>query len=221
MSEQRNYRFDRDPYNTHALLLNLVPDKSRVLEIGTASGYMGEYLVHHKQCEVWGVEPMDELYNEAAVAGYSRLFKGTGEEFLVLPEVTNEKFDVIFLSDVLEHMVNPDQVLVALKKFLKPGGIFVMSIPNVAIYHVRWHLLTGHWDMQDGGILDRTHVRFFTYKTMCELLDHSGLQVMSERPAGGYMERFGKRKLLGIGRRVLFTFPKLFAMHFIFVVKPK
>jgi 2-polyprenyl-3-methyl-5-hydroxy-6-metoxy-1,4-benzoquinol methylase len=221
MLEKTNYRFDPDPYNTHVLLLNEVPDNSRVLEIGTASGYIGEYLTKQKKCEVWGVEPVKEEYDKALQYNYAKLFHLTGEEFLQLPEVSQEKFDIIFLSDVLEHMVHPDQVLAGLKKFLKPTGRFVMSIPNVAIYTVRLQLLTGHWDMQDGGILDRTHVRFFTYKTMHELLDKSGLKILTERPAGGYMERFGKRKLFGIGRRILRRFPKLFAMHFIFVAVPK
>lgn len=216
-----NYRFDPGPLNTHQLLLEEVPPRTRVLELGSANGYMGEYLIKEKNCELWGVEPVKELYEEIHNYGYAKVFHMTGEEFLKLPEVQNEKFDIIFLSDVLEHMVNPGEVLTGLKHFLKPGGRFIMSIPNVAMYWVRWELLCGRWDMQGGGILDRTHLRFFTHKTMREMIDASGLKIEKERPSGGYLERFGRRKLFGFGRKVLFAFPELFSMHFIFIATPK
>lgn len=218
---EKVYRFDPNPYNTHALLLQEVPAKSKVLEIGTASGYMGEYLMKEKQCIVWGVEPVQTYYDDAVKYGYERIFNKTIEESLLEPEVKNQKFDVLFMGDVLEHMMHPDEVLRALKQTLKPGGVAVISLPNIAHYTTRYKLLTGHWDMQDGGILDRTHLRFFTLKTMKELIEQSGFEIKKIRPSSGYIERFGLNKLFGVGKKLLFAWPELFAVQFIFVATPK
>lgn len=218
---KRVYRFDPGELNTHSLLLSEVPEHARVLEIGTASGYMGEYMIEHKKCEVWGVEPVRELYEDSLKYGYTKLFHATAEEFLKLPEIRDQKFDVIFLGDVLEHMVNPTEVLRGLKELLKPDGKCVISLPNIAHYTTRWHLFTGRWDMQDGGILDRTHLQFFTLKTMKEMIEKSGLVLEKARPSSGYIERFGRRKLFGIGRKALFMWPTLLAVQFILVARKK
>ena len=215
--QQRNYRYDSGKYQTHWLLLQEVPVGSRVLEIGTASGYMGEYLIKEKNCEVWGVEPVQELYEDAKNYGYTKLFKNTAEEFLNLPEMSGQEFDVIFLGDVLEHMTDPLQVLIGLKKFLKPTGRFVISLPNVAHYSTRWELLAGRWDYKNGGIMDRTHMRFFTLKSMKELIEQAGLHLEKARPSNGGWERFGINKLFGIGRKLFFLWPKLIAIQYILV----
>jgi len=218
---ERVYRFDPNPLNTHFLLLSEVPAKSRVLEIGTASGYMGEYLMEEKKCTVWGVEPVEEYYWDALKCNYEKLFNSTIEDFFKCPEAINEKFDVIFLGDVLEHTVNPGEVLSILKNYLNSTGIIIISLPNIAHYTTRWQLFTGRWDMQDGGILDRTHLRFFTLKTMKEMVVNSGYEITKVRPSSGYIERFGLNKLMGIGRKILFAWPTLFAVQFIIVAKQK
>jgi 2-polyprenyl-3-methyl-5-hydroxy-6-metoxy-1,4-benzoquinol methylase len=213
---QRNYRFDPDPHNTHAFLLAEIPEGARVLEVGTASGYLGEYLINHKKCEVWGVEPVKELYDDALNYGYTKLYNMSGEEFLSLTDFS-EKFDCILLGDVLEHMVDPTAVLAKLKKFLRQGGKFVVSLPNIAHYSTRFHLFSGKWDMKDGGILDRTHLRFFTKKTMVEMFEKSGLKIVKMKPSSGSLERFGKNKLFGIGKKMLYAWETFFAIQFIIV----
>lgn len=216
---ESNYRFDPNPHNTHMLLLNAIPPNSRVLEIGTASGYLGEYLIREKHCEVWGVEPVEDCYKDAQSCGYAKLLNASAEGFLALPEMANEKFDAILLGDVLEHMVNPGEVLNKLRSLLKPDGRMVISLPNIANYTTRWQLLTGRWDLKDGGIMDRTHLRFFTLKTMKAMIESSGLKIEKVRPSSGSIERFGINKLYGVGKKVLFAWPTLFAIQFIFVAK--
>lgn len=218
---KRNYRFDPAPLNTHMLLLEQIPKQTKVLEIGTASGYLGEYLIHEKKCEVWGVEPAQELYNDATKCSYTKLYNLSGEELFKIPELVGEKFDVILLGDVLEHMINPRLMLNELRKLLKSDGKMLISLPNIAHYSTRWQLLTGHFDMQDGGILDQNHLRFFTLKTMKELIESSGLRIEKARPSSGYIERFGLNKLFGIGRKILFAWPTLFSVQFIFVARIK
>jgi 2-polyprenyl-3-methyl-5-hydroxy-6-metoxy-1,4-benzoquinol methylase len=213
----RVYRFDPNPVNTHGLLIAAIPQRSRVLEIGTASGYIGEYLIHEKKCEVWGVEPVQELCVDAKTVGYTKLFCTSVEDFLQVEAVKGEKFDVVLMGDVLEHMVHPDFVLSEIKKFIKPNGIAVISLPNVGHYSARKKILAGNWDMSDTGIFDRTHLKFFTLKTMKAMLESSGWQVVSTRPSDGYLEQ----KWHGLGKHLLFHFPTLFAVQFVFIAQPK
>lgn len=213
------YNFDPDPYNTHMLLMNEVPSNVKVLEVGTASGYLGEYMHKEKNCEVWGIEPVKELYNEALNYGYIKLFNQTAEGFINQNDPEGQKFDVILLGDVLEHMPYPDAVLKGLKKFLKPEGKFVISMPNIAHYSIRIALLLGRWDMADSGILDRTHLRFYTLDSAQKMIASCGLKIEKVRPSSGYIERFGLNKLWQIGKRALFLWPKLLAFQFIYVVK--
>lgn len=218
---KKNYRFDPAPLNTHMLLMEQIPENSKVLEIGTASGYLGEYMIHEKHCDVWGIEVVESEYKEAVECGYKELLHKSAEELLRDNDFTDQKFDVILLGDVLEHMVNPGEVLFGLKKYLKEGGKVVISMPNIAHYTTRWHLLTGNWQMQDSGILDRTHLRFFTRDTAVEMIKKAGYELESARPSSGYIERFGINKLFGIGRKALFAWPTLFGLQYIYVARPK
>lgn len=218
---QNNYNFDSNPYNTHMLLLGNIPDGSRVLEIGTASGYLGEYLIKKKNCEVWGVEPSYDLCKDAEKAGYAKIFCKDAETLIKNGDLDAQLFDRILLGDVLEHMVEPQIMLKLLLKFLKPNGQCVISLPNVANYKIRWQLLCGSWDVKDAGILDRTHLRFFTKKTMRKMIEGAGYQILNERPSGGQLERFGLNKLFGVGKKLLFCWPEFFAEQFIFSAKSK
>lgn len=217
----KQYRFDPALASTHSLLLERVSKNSKVLEIGTASGYLGEYLVAEKKCEVWGVEPVLDVYEDAQTCGYFKLFNTNVEQFLLSAEIAGQQFDCILLGDVLEHMVDPLAVLQVLRQHLKPEGIMVVSLPNIAHYSTRFHLLSGKWDMADAGILDRTHLRFFTKKTASEMFEKAALKILECRPANGEMERFGIHKLFGIGKKLLFFWPTFFAVQFVFIVSQK
>jgi SAM-dependent methyltransferase len=87
-------------------------------------------------------------------------------------------FDAIVYGDVLEHLSDPRAVLQALDQTLTPGGTVIVSVPNVAHLWVRLSLLAGRFDYADRGILDRTHLRFFTRRTLLELLRDAGLAVI-------------------------------------------
>lgn len=218
-NEEGPYRLNLTPKGTHALLMAEVPAHSRVLEIGSATGYMGEYLIREKGCEVWGVEPVAKWHDEAMGRGYESVSPLGAEEFLgTLPE--RESFDCILLADVLEHMPDPEAVLRKLKRHCAPGGRLVISLPNIAHYSTRWGLLMGKWDMANWGILDRTHLHFYTKKTAEEMIRGAGFEIETCRPAAGYIETWGEW-LFSIGKRLLFTWPEFFAPQFIFVAKPK
>ncbi len=214
-----NYQLDINPFTTHTMLLAEVPNDANVLEIGTASGYLGRYLIKNKSCVVSGVEPFEGAYNHAVSCGYRKIVNKSAEQTIANDDFVGEKFDVILLADVLEHLVDPTQVLRDLKKYLKPDGRIVISLPNVAYFEVRLSLLFGRWNMTEAGILDKTHLHFFTMNTARDLIVNSGLVVEKCRPLSGTFERFGYNKLFRIGQKLLFMFPKLFAYQILLVAR--
>ena len=164
-----------DPYSSHSLILSLLPDpgNGRVLDVGTAHGYLAAML-RRRGFRVTGIESDPALAAEAAnhcdeiyVADLDR----------PLPNLDFE-FDVILYGDVLEHLKDPMTVLESLNRSLRPGGIVIVSLPNVANIYVRLSLLMGRFDYADRGILDRTHLHFFTRKTFRDFLDEAGLEVL-------------------------------------------
>jgi 2-polyprenyl-3-methyl-5-hydroxy-6-metoxy-1,4-benzoquinol methylase len=100
------------------------------------------------------------------------------------------KFDVILFADVLEHTADPLNVLRFYLDFLKPDGRIVISLPNIACWDRRLALLFGRFDYADSGIMDRTHLRFFTFRTAQALLKEAGLTILSVGHAPGVVRAF-------------------------------
>jgi SAM-dependent methyltransferase len=142
-----------------------------VLELGCWNGHVSGALVAAGN-RVVGVDiDADEL------ASNPHIERGHVVDLDVqrLSEIEHERFDVVMLGDVLEHLRRPDEVLRDLTGLLNDGGRFVISVPNVSHVDVRLHLLSGRWDYQDVGLLDRTHLRWFTRAGLRSLLDDAGL----------------------------------------------
>ena len=154
----------------------LPPQCGRVLEIGCGSGATLGWLRRGQRASyAVGVEISETAAQSAKVHAdevYCLDFEH-GE----IP-VENSQFDVILCLDVLEHMANPWGAVDRLvSRYLAPGGALVVSLPNVRHYSVVLPLLLqGQWDYQDAGLLDRTHLRFFTRDTALRLLSHSMLE---------------------------------------------
>src|SRR3954462_3977642 len=161
------YSANPDKYGSHERILSLLqelPAGSSVLEVGSASGYFGERLAG-KGYYVVGVE-QDEAAASVAARFYDEFIIADVEAGLRL----SRKFDVIVLADVLEHLRQPLNVLVHLRDLLSSTGRFVISVPNVANIYVRLSLLFGRFEYADRGILDETHLRFFTMNSACALM---------------------------------------------------
>jgi 2-polyprenyl-3-methyl-5-hydroxy-6-metoxy-1,4-benzoquinol methylase len=165
-------------------ILPLLPQKmNRILEVGCGSGNTLNYIKNNCQCDwVCGVE----FFHDAAESASSKvdlLIEGDIEK-LYLP-IDPETLDVILCLDVLEHLVDPWEVISKLSKLLKPDGIIIASIPNIRNFHVVLPLIFGgKWEYTDEGLLDRTHLRFFTKKTALNLLESSGLKVDKIKETG-------------------------------------
>lgn len=148
----------------------------RLLDVGCGAGAFGLFLKQQRQIEVWGVEPFPAAAAKAAEK-IDHVVLGQFEPGMNLPK---SFFDCIVFNDVLEHMVEPELALRSAKDLLSPGGTIVASIPNVRHLPVLWQLAVhGRWDYQDCGVLDKTHLRFFTKSSMLKMFHTEGYGVKS------------------------------------------
>jgi 2-polyprenyl-3-methyl-5-hydroxy-6-metoxy-1,4-benzoquinol methylase len=168
------YQLKSDPYSSHAVILRALGDGRgrRALDVGAADGFLAELLTR----QGWQVTALERDPEQAAKA------RGRCHEVIVadLDEATPRLtglFDAIVYGDVLEHLSDPLPVLVALDRSLAPEGRVLVSVPNIAHLWVRLSLLLGRWDYADRGILDRTHLRFFTRRSFVRFLADAGLDI--------------------------------------------
>ncbi len=164
---------DVESDSVHSDVVRLVGEGKRVLELGPATGYMSQTF-SERDCDVVGIE-LDAAMAGKAEAFCERVIVGDLDELDLAAELGEDRFDAIVAADVLEHLKDPLAMLRQLKQFLKPDGSFVISFPNVAHGSVRLALLSGHFDYQDIGLLDATHLRFFTRESFEQLLDEADL----------------------------------------------
>jgi 2-polyprenyl-3-methyl-5-hydroxy-6-metoxy-1,4-benzoquinol methylase len=174
------FEIDVESDSTHATVVKLVGTDRRVLELGPATGYMSRVLVE-RGCEVVGIE-LDPSMAEQAARYCERVIVGDIDTLDLEAELGDDRFDVIVAADVLEHLKDPLGALRRLQRFLVPGeGSFVLSIPNVAHGSVRLALMQGVFSYQDLGLLDRTHLRFFTRESIEKLLSDAELGIVRLR----------------------------------------
>jgi 2-polyprenyl-3-methyl-5-hydroxy-6-metoxy-1,4-benzoquinol methylase len=148
----------------------------RVLELGCSTGYMSR-VFRDRGCRVVGVE-IDPAAAARAGAACERVILGDLDRIDLAAEVGDDRFDVVVAADVLEHLKDPVSVLRAAARLLKPDGWLVASIPNIAHGSVRLGLLGGQFPNDNElGLLDRTHLRFFTRETAERLLEDGGFAV--------------------------------------------
>ncbi len=178
---------------------SLVPPRAkRILDVGCGTGTLGKSLLATHAQEVVGVEVLPEVA-EVARENLSRVLCGDIEEI----ELPYEEgyFDCIICADLLEHLVEPEKTLKKLKRYLSETGSLIISVPNVRYYQVINMLVEGRWHYDDAGIMDRTHLRFFTRKEMEEMLDRAGFRVTALRmnidPAYEKLERSQDRVSFG------------------------
>lgn len=165
--------------NTHAFALGMIGHNKRVLEVGCATGYFTKVLAE-RGCKVIGMEIEPEAA-KLAEQWAERVVVGNADDSEPWDLVDDESFDVITFGDVLEHLRDPLIVLRRAVTKLKPAGFIVTSLPNIAHGDVRLSLLRGAFRYSDTGLLDRTHVRFFTLETVRELLAEAGLVVVDSQ----------------------------------------
>jgi len=162
--------------------LDLLPQtgSARVLEIGCGAGETGAAAIAENRCEHYvGVE----LAPQAASVARTRLTEiiEGDVEHLEFPWPDGH-FDAVLMSEVLEHLVDPWSVVTRLSAKLKPGALVVASSPNVAQMAIVRGLLANRWELTETGVMDRTHLRWFTQDSYRKMFEDAGVQVQSVSP---------------------------------------
>jgi len=171
-------------------ILPLLPDHAnRIFEVGCGAGETLSFLRSAGRCEWAGGIEIVGAAAEAARGKIDMVLEGSIEE-VELP-FDRHSIDVILCLDVLEHLIDPWSVVRRLHVLLKPQGALICSIPNVRYFRVVLPLLLlGRWRYEEQGILDRTHLRFFTRESAIALVECSGMKVDMVRSTG--LERWNK-----------------------------
>lgn len=181
-----------DPLNIDRQSINLIPNGVSVLDIGCATGFMGKYLKNKKRCRVVGVEfGEDEV--KVAKKNLDRVVTGDIEDERTLSQI-KEKFDVILASAIIEHLKDPEKALSSWKKFLARNGRLIVTTSNIAHWSQRLELIRGRFEYKDYGILDNTHLHFYTIDTFKKLIESAGYKIdyFSIDPVGGGFPRISE-----------------------------
>lgn len=206
-----------------ALIARKISRDSRVLELGTATGYFSRFLKEQLNCTIDGAE-LDADMAKTAREYCQTLFVGNLEQERLSDHFPPAAYDFVICADVLEHLYNPETLLKQLKALLKPAGRVVISIPNVGYAGLILDLIEGGFQYRDEGILDRTHIRFFTRGSFTGLLSTLGYEVDSVEPvrrALNETEFFGRLDQLPVPlKNYLFARPDADAYQFVFVARP-
>ncbi|MFA6000997.1 MAG: class I SAM-dependent methyltransferase [Thermoleophilia bacterium] len=164
-----------------ALIARQIKKGSEVLELGVATGYFSRYLSQVLGCQVDGVE-LDAVMAREAKPWCRRLLVADLDKIRLADHFSPAAYDAVICADVLEHLAGPEDVLEQLKGLLKPGGLVVMSIPNIAYAGQVLSLMAGEFEYRSEGILDRTHRRFYTRQSLLKMIDEAGYDLLGVEP---------------------------------------
>ncbi|MBI9072781.1 MAG: class I SAM-dependent methyltransferase [Melioribacteraceae bacterium] len=170
----KNLEYYENERNELMPYLNISAKK--ILDVGCGAGSLAATIKKRNNAEVWGIE----LIEDAAVKAKKKIDNvliGKVEE--KIDELPDDYFDIIIFADVLEHLYDPYTVLKKIKTKLKVEGEIVASIPNIGHWSIIKDLLQGEWEYQDWGILDRTHIRFFTKKSLLKMFEGADLLMIN------------------------------------------
>jgi 2-polyprenyl-3-methyl-5-hydroxy-6-metoxy-1,4-benzoquinol methylase len=210
-----DYEQHPDVYSRNWILLEWVGSHKRVLELGCSTGFFSKYLRQKRACSVVGVE-VDPL-----AAAQARKFcnevllcdLNSPEWIAGLPM---EAFDVVLMGDVLEHLIEPQAVLEQIQPMLAPNASIIISLPNVVYWGTRLKILFGRFEYESFGILDHTHLRFYTPKTARKMIESAGYEIRRFHPVfGGPLSGYARP----VWQRLANWFPGVFAGQLLFEAK--
>lgn len=159
-----------------AIIASKICPGSKVLDVGCGAGNLGT-LLRSKNCRLWGIE--FDAENAAASeksGGYEKVLRMDLNDFD--KDIISEEFDYVVCADVLEHLIDPEKVAKRLMQKLVADGKFIISVPNVAHASIKANLLLNDWTYTELGIMDKSHLHFFTANSLADFLSNLGL--MSE-----------------------------------------
>ncbi|HEX2973377.1 MAG TPA: methyltransferase domain-containing protein [Tepidisphaeraceae bacterium] len=219
-----HYRLHKDPQSSHQQIARLLKDlrPGLTLDVGAAQGFLGR-LLRDSNLTIDAIEPQTQ-WAEHAKPFYRNVYAATVEQ----AKLPSKAYNAIVCADVLEHLVDPVGMLGQLRRAAADDAAFIISLPNVAHLAVRMMLLAGQFPQMDRGILDRTHLHFYTRDTASDMLHQAGLKIERVFATGVPLDELWRR---GEGRSLFNAMmrmqhllvdlaPGLFAFQWIFLARP-
>lgn len=155
-------------------ITGMVNKNSVVLDVGCSSGMLGRYLSLQKACVIDGID-----IDHGALENCHPIYRKVIIKNLELDDLANdliaESYDFIVVADVIEHLYHPEKLLQQLRLLIKPHGTIIFSVPNITHIAASLELLSGRFDYAPNGLLDNTHLRFYSYQNLIKKLANSGL----------------------------------------------
>lgn len=192
-------------------------DAKNILDIGCGTGQLGKIIKESMDCRVVGV-----TYSESeALIADNYLDKVIVNDLNYIDSSLFGEFDCIICSHILEHINYPEKLLKTLKKNMNSNSLMIVALPNILYFKQRLEFLKGNFKYTDGGIMDRTHFRFFDWETAHNLLENNGYEVINSEGTGGF-PLMGLRKIIpakvssAIDRMATKKLPGMFGFQFIF-----
>lgn len=221
-----HYPIKKSKYSSHDLLRKLVGHGQSVLDIGCGEGFFAEQLKQEDNLIV-GVDAL----SEPKVKVFEQYFQQDINEGLgsIPIKLNGKRFSRILLADILEHLTTPEKVLTDVHKVLEPTGLVLISLPNVVNVTVRLSMLFGRFNYTERGILDKTHVRFFTRSTARQMLEQNGYEITQEKATimpleliiGLSPDNLFMKMLIQLTAILTAVWPSLMGYQYIFVVRSK
>lgn len=177
-----------NPNDAHAIQMRLIPPQSRVLELGCSSGYLSAYIEDSLGCRVTGLDFDPDAIAIAQTRVSEAHVADLDSDDPLRPAKASAPYDVLYVAGTLEHLKHPERVLQAAYELLEPGATVIISLPNVAHWSVRWRLLMGQFNYTDFGMMDRTHLYWYTIQTGYALLQDQGYVVDHHHVAGSLLQ---------------------------------
>jgi 2-polyprenyl-3-methyl-5-hydroxy-6-metoxy-1,4-benzoquinol methylase len=203
-----------DRFSRNHVFLQEARKYRSILECGCSTGFISRQLAA-AGARVVGIE-IDTDAAEKARQFCARVLSLD----LNLPDwssAVGERFDLVTYGDVLEHLLEPQAVLRETQNVLAPGGRVLISIPNIAFWTVRAKLLMGRFEYENMGLLDYTHLRFFTLHTARKMIEEAGYRIIFFHPVMG--ARFTSH-FRPMWQRLTNLFPNAFAFQMLFLIEP-
>jgi SAM-dependent methyltransferase len=198
------------------VLARVPPMTKRLLDIGCGTGALGRKIKEELDCHVVGITHSD---SEAALAG-EHIDQVLVCDLNSFEPLDMDQFDCIVCSHVLEHLYQPDELLKRVRHLLSPEGTLIVALPNVLFWRQRLNFLRGNFRYTEGGLMDRTHYRFFDWVTAQELFTESGYSVIEAGADGTFpLSRFLFSAGQWLDRAALKALPGLFGFQFVFVCR--
>ncbi len=179
--EGRYFTFQSRPPETVSAILDWIQPGSALVDVGCGSGSFLSFVKNLKGCVVTGVESDPYRAGQAQQQGLS-IIHGSVDD---MPRDQLGAYDIVTLLDVIEHIANPGRFLDSCRQLLRPNGLMIISVPNVAHWTVRLRLLRGFFEYAPVGIMDATHLRWFTEHTLRRFLERSGVVQLDVRHVPG------------------------------------